>query len=149
MMIETTAAKIGRSIKKRENMGLQRFLLLCYGDVDSPRLVVGPAADKVLRRLESHTLGREAFGNERATNGFGTLLGELDIGGVVSPAVRVTGDVDGVGAPYHCRSEAVEKPHRLGVQDRLSRREMHDQRRPGRARRRSGVDVLQFENVGR
>ena len=45
MMIATTAAKIGRSMKKRENM--RRRLLLRDRDLDAPRFVVAAAARHV------------------------------------------------------------------------------------------------------
>ena len=41
-MIATTAAKIGRSMKKRENM-VGSPALLADGDLDAPRLVVAAA----------------------------------------------------------------------------------------------------------
>src|SRR5512146_1127314 len=91
-MIETTAAKIGRSMKKRENMGERR--LLPDGELDASRLLVAAAAGDVDRRLQVHAVGGDALGDERVADGGRTLLRELGVGGAVAGAVRVTRDVD-------------------------------------------------------
>ena len=104
-MIATTAAKIGRSMKKRENMTRGRYLLR-EADVDAPRLVGRAAARDVDRRDPStppnndlylldlggaYQVSREHFQIEKTPSGTfelfdrgstcGTLVDDVLVGG--------------------------------------------------------------------
>src|SRR5215471_7306857 len=75
MISATTAAKIGRSMKKRENI---RPALLLHRDVDAARLVVVVAAGDFDRRQELDALAIDAELHQLIPHRLRALLGELD-----------------------------------------------------------------------
>ena len=78
-MIATTAAKIGRSMKKRENMAASSRLL-ADRDFDAPGVAVAAGAGHVLRRLEADAVGGNPLGDQRVAHGHRAPLGEFDVG---------------------------------------------------------------------
>src|SRR5262249_52253561 len=93
MMIATTAAKIGRSMKKRENT-VFRPLLLRDLHVDAPGLVVAAAAGHVGRSLKAYALGVDAQLHERVSHCERALLRELDVVAAPAGLVCIAGDRD-------------------------------------------------------
>src|SRR5215467_13981460 len=93
IMIATTAAKIGRSMKKRENMGVGSRRLLRHRDVDAPRLVVAAAAGDFDRRLETDTLGLDACADERVAHRDCAELGEVEVRAERAAAIGVARQV--------------------------------------------------------
>src|SRR4029450_12251468 len=79
MMIETTAAKTGRSMKKRENMRARRrrgSLADGESDVDAPRFLGIGAADEVGRRCQPQTVRLHAGRDQRIAHRLRALLGQ-------------------------------------------------------------------------
>src|SRR5512143_99862 len=146
-MIETTAAKIGRSMKKRENMGERR--LLPDGKLNASCLLVAAAAGDVDRRLQVHAVGGDALGDQRVAHGERTPLGELDVGAAIAGPVREPRHVDRIRARLDRRRESLEQPDSLGIESRLAGGEMNRQRRAGRNRDRRGLGSARLRNVGR
>src|SRR4030095_10506416 len=85
MMIATTAAKIGRSMKKRENM--KRRPLLREADVDAPCLLCAASAGDAARRDEAHALRLDAVADQRVAHCRRAPLRELDVGSAVAARV--------------------------------------------------------------
>ena len=138
MMIATTAAKIGRSMKKRENM--RRAPQLADGDVDAARLVVAAAAGDArpaaragcARRLDADA--RRARRARRSARFFAssTLAAALPV------LVGVAGDDDlRADADVRRRRDAHRAPGASVSSVALARREVDGharRRRAGRGR---------------
>src|SRR5689334_8286160 len=81
MMMATTAAKIGRSMKKRENMfdgwpgGLRR-----HADIDAPCLVIASSAGHVDRRFQDNPPRIDARPDKRVADRDRAKFGEIDVG---------------------------------------------------------------------
>src|SRR4029079_12403668 len=90
--IATTAAKIGRSMKNRENMSGRA--LLREPDVHAPRLVGAAAAGDVDRRRHAHALGRDALRDQRIAHGRRAPLRERHVRVVVAARIGVSGHDD-------------------------------------------------------
>src|SRR6186997_1684243 len=129
MMMETTAANTGRSMKNRENMpGDSR--LLAGRDFHAAGVAVAAGARHLLRFLEANALRGNAFGNQRIAHGRRAPLRKRYVRTVVARAIGEARHVDGIGARLHWRHESLQQPDRLGVERPLAGCEVDDQRRP-------------------
>src|SRR4029077_8983733 len=93
MMIATTAAKIGRSMKNRENMAAL-IGLLTDADLHSPSLRIAGATRHLQRWLQPDAIGGNAFGDERVADGGGATLREVDVRRMIAAAIGIAGHVD-------------------------------------------------------
>src|SRR5215471_11024339 len=84
MMIDTTAAKIGRSMKNLENTTQVSGRLRADGDVDAPRLVVVGAPGHVHWRHEVDAIRIHAKLDQGIPDRERPLLGELDVGAALA-----------------------------------------------------------------
>src|SRR4051794_41095683 len=89
MMIATTAAKIGRSMKNRENIERGRGLL-ADGDVDAARLIGAAASRDGGRRRELDALRRDAAGQQGIPHSQRAFLGEVHVAGGIAARVGIT-----------------------------------------------------------
>ena len=129
-MIATTAAKIGRSMKKRENMAACPLYL--------------PTAISTRRASRSLPLPVTSSGGLRWTRSAGmpsaisasrTAAARRFASSTLAAWLPVRsanpGDVDRIGPGLHRGREALEQAERFGVERRLAGREMDGQRRAG------------------
>jgi len=119
-----TAAKIGRSMKKRENMS-GRASLLAGRDFHAAGIRSLPLPSPPAVPAGGHGR-RAALGEQRLAHGYCAELREFDVGALVAGPVGEAGDIDRVRACLHGGNEFLEQPHRLGIERGLAGGEVDD-----------------------
>ena len=129
MMIATTAAKIGRSMKKCENMRFAAAVLPDGGDVDAARVGVAAVAGHLRGRLQPERRSRNPGLDERIAHRQRPTFREFDVRVDTAGLVGVPGDDDR-------RRQTLEAFRR--IRDDLSR----PRRRASPCRLRNGPPLL-------
>src|SRR5512135_322927 len=122
MMIETTAAKTGRSMKKRENT---RFSPDGERDVDAPRLLGFGAADDVCRRAQADAISLHSGGDQRVAHGLRTLFGEHAVLGGRALCIHVARDLDRVWSADQSIADRAQRLLRIRVEHGRAAGEVH------------------------